>query len=508
MNNFLWGVFPYICIVLFFAVPVIRMVFRPYTWSTRASGLFGRRVLGGASTLFHWGLMILLVAHLFGLFGGLVGSEFSVGFFFWAGLFGGFMVLVGSIVALWRRFASPEVRAMSQFEDYMIHFFLIAIVAIALFQVLAHRIFGIAYTVSAWSASLWTLSPQPELMESASALTKWHVFLALCFFAYFPFTKLVHFWTFPVNYFARPYQSMRTQRFRFQRRWEFALRSDKSWMLAMLGLVAIGWIIAASMLGSPRMDGPDSPTLAAANGHSGMVDTESGTWLMGYPLYVSQCARCHGMDGQGDGPGADSPTFAALPRDLVHRNGHAGARYHFVSTDNGIASDDDLFKTIAFGLEGSGMPGFPDLTNEQIVSLVDVLNEFRADGPAPGRPLLVGEPPTPTPALLARGEELWTANCVECHGADGSGGTKLVLSWRQTGPESWEEIKPARLDQGAIKVSADPKELFTRITIGVPGAFGESNLMYAFPQLSEEDRWALVHHVREAILPKQVTLAD
>ena len=48
MNNFLWGVFPYLCIVLFFTVPVIRMVFRPFSWSTRASGLFGRKLLGSA----------------------------------------------------------------------------------------------------------------------------------------------------------------------------------------------------------------------------------------------------------------------------------------------------------------------------------------------------------------------------------------------------------------------------------------------------------------------------
>jgi len=192
----------------------------------------------------------------------------------------------------------------------------------------------------------------------------------------------------------------------------------------------------------------------------------------------------------------------------VHRGGHKGARYHFVSTDNGIASDDDLFRTIAFGLDGSGMPAFPDLTNEQILSLVDVLNEFRAEGPSPGAPLAVGEPPAASPAMLAKGAELWTANCVECHGADGSGGTKQVISWRQTGPESWEEIKPARLDRGEVKLGSSPKDLYTRITLGVPGAYGDSNLMFAFPQLSEDERWALVHHVREKILPKDVVSAE
>ena len=57
-------------------------------------------------------------------------------------------------------------------------------------------------------------------------------------------------------------------------------------------------------------------------------------------------------------------------------------------------------------------------------------------------------------------------------------------------------------------MGAAPKDLYTRITLGVPGAFGESNLMFAFPQLTEDERWALVHHVRENILPKSVTMAD
>ena len=51
MNRFLWGVYPYLCAVLFFVVPVIRMATRPFSWSTRASGMFSRTSLGVASLL-------------------------------------------------------------------------------------------------------------------------------------------------------------------------------------------------------------------------------------------------------------------------------------------------------------------------------------------------------------------------------------------------------------------------------------------------------------------------
>lgn len=496
MNNFLWGVYPYLCIVLFFVVPIIRMLFRPFSWSTRSSGLFGRRVLGAASLLLHWGLFLLLLGHVAGLLGGLLGSDAAVTFFYWTGLIGGLLVLAGSVIALYRRITSAEVRAISQVDDYVVHVFLIALVGIALYQVLIHRIFGVAFTAGSWAASLWTLSPQPELMESASLLTKLHVLVALAFFAYFPFTKLVHFWTFPINYFVRPQMSMRTERFRFQRRWEFAWRSDKSWLVYGLGMVAALFLVSAALLGVPRApDGSD------VESNTSLVKTRTGTWLTGYPLYVSQCARCHGVSGRGDGPGAKSPTFAALPRDFVYKGDHFGARYHFVSTDNGIASDDDLYRVIVEGLENSGMPAFPDLTDDQILSLIDVLNDFRSDGPKPGNPIVVGTPPPSTPASEARGAELFAENCASCHGEDGSGGTQQVFSWREISPGVPQEIKPAKLRLGHKKLSTKPEDIFRRITIGIPGAFGEVNLMLKFDDLSAADRWALVHFVTKEILP-------
>lgn len=486
MNSFLWGVFPYICIVLFFAVPVIRMLTRPFSWSTRASGLFGRQLLGVASTIFHWGLVLVFLGHVVGLLGGVLGSSLSVSFFYWSGLLGGLMVLVGSVLALWRRITVPSVRAMSQPEDYIIHYFLIAIVGLALYQVLVHRIFGIAYGASSWAASLWTLSPQPQLMASASLITKLHVLLAMIFFAYFPFTKLVHFWTFPINYFVRPQLSMRTQRYRFQRRWEMAWRSDKSWLTYGLGGVAVIFIIAGLMLGSARPSSASGLTLSETTTEDG------GEWLMGYPLYISQCARCHGVDGRGEGPGANSPTFAALPRDLV------AARYHFVSTDNGIASDDDIYRTILKGLGNSGMPGFPDLTDAQILSLVDVLNDMRAGGTEPGNPVYVGTPPPATPESVARGRDLWAESCANCHGVNGDGnGTVDSYDYLQN------IVLPADLAAGDIKSGSDAEQIYLRTVTGIPGGYEGAYVMLDFSRIPVEDQWALVHYLMEEIMPPQ-----
>jgi mono/diheme cytochrome c family protein len=186
----------------------------------------------------------------------------------------------------------------------------------------------------------------------------------------------------------------------------------------------------------------------------------------------------------------------------VYSTDHPGATYHFASTDNGIASDDDLFRTIAEGLEGSGMPAFADLTAGQILSLVDVLNAFRADGPEPGNPIRVPEYPQPTAASIARGQTLFTQSCVSCHGEDGSGGTQQSYSWRKLGPDEPQIIPAADLSQGMAKVGLSPEDIFIRITVGVPGAFGGSNLMQSFKTMPVEDRWSIVHYVTEEILPQ------
>jgi nitrate reductase gamma subunit len=225
------------------------MVFRPYSFTTRASGLFNRRIQGWAMHLFHWGIFAVLAGHIAGFVGGSLGIDSWVDpVFYWLALIGGLMTLAGATIALVRRFVVPEVRAMSQADDYIVLFLLIAILAIALFQVIFQQTFGLVYAVAPWFASIWAFAPDPELMEGATVLSQIHVFLALLLFAYFPFTKLVHFWTLPVNYFVRPYQVMRTNRYHSQRRWEFSLRSDKSYLTYMASMIVAGVVFLSTYI--------------------------------------------------------------------------------------------------------------------------------------------------------------------------------------------------------------------------------------------------------------------
>lgn len=483
MTKFIWGVYPYICFTLFFAVPIIRMIVRPFGWTTRASGLFGRQLLGIASHLFHWGLFIVLAGHIAGWIGGMAGLPGWINFFYWSAMIGGFAALLGSVIALLRRFNVPEVRAMSQIDDYLVQFFLIAILSIGLYQVVVHQIFGLAYTAAPWFASIWMLSPQPELMASASPLTKLHVFLALTFFAYFPFTKLVHFWSLPLNYLVRPYQAMRTIRFTLQKKWEFALRSDQSYLLYAIAFSIIV-VVGISAL-------PDKPALSGLQ-PGPAISVAGALTQAGYPLYVSQCARCHGIEGGGDGPGALSPTFASLPRDLT------AGQYRFISTDNGVASNADIRRTLVSGLPNAGMPAFDQLSDAQLDSLVTVLDHMWVDRPEAGQPIMVGARPAATSQSLATGRQLFGESCAMCHGASGRGDGELA---GEIFDLDGSMVRPADLKGGRLKTGGDAEQLYLRIAAGIPG--GESAwFMPPFSYLSDQEIWSIIDFLESDMTPE------
>ncbi len=81
------------------------------------------------------------------------------------------------------------------------------------------------------------------------------------------------------------------------------------------------------------------------------------------------------------------------------------------------------------------------------------------------------------PPSLADGETLWRANCASCHGPSGDG----------QGPAG-KGLQPPPADFHAERVMGGltPYQAFNTLSYGVTGT-----AMVAFPQLSEDQRWAL-----------------
>jgi len=210
---------PYAAIVLFVVVPIYRKRTNKidWDWTTRASGLFDNRGIGIASVFLHWGLLLLFGGHLLGIAAAHTGALGFLGFgsgtytdaFFWVGALGGLMAMFGSMLALIRRTLSPRMRTMSTPQDYVIHLFLLLILGTALYQSLIIGVFGVSTSVFAWFVGLLTLNPDPSLIGNQSLVMRIHVVASFLFWAYFPFTKLVHVWSAPLGYLVRPYITMR-----------------------------------------------------------------------------------------------------------------------------------------------------------------------------------------------------------------------------------------------------------------------------------------------------------
>jgi nitrate reductase gamma subunit len=223
-DNFLFIGLPYISIVLFVGATIYRAlsgmmsghrgkwditVRGDYLWTTRSTGFFGRASIGPASLCLHWGIIILFVAHVVGLIGGAYNLASWVDFFRWAGLGGGILFLYGIVWAFVRRMVIPQVKAMSNPDDYIVLLFLIFIAGFGLYQSAVEMVFGLSYSVGPWLAGIFQLQPDVSMIAGAPIINKLHVILAFLFFAYLPFTKLVHIFSYPFGYITRPFISMR-----------------------------------------------------------------------------------------------------------------------------------------------------------------------------------------------------------------------------------------------------------------------------------------------------------
>jgi len=95
---------------------------------------------------------------------------------------------------------------------------------------------------------------------------------------------------------------------------------------------------------------------------------------------------------------------------------------------------------------------------------------------------------TVTPQLLTEGQQVYSANCVPCHGASGYG----------NGPRGVGLNPPPRnYHTGVFKFGTSVLAMYHTVTNGSPGT-----AMPSFIALSPEERFAVVHFIRTNFIPK------
>jgi mono/diheme cytochrome c family protein len=265
------------------------------------------------------------------------------------------------------------------------------------------------------------------------------------------------------------------------------------------GAIAVGAVGLAigAMLSQAACRTTGSTTSATAG--------DSVASLPGHALFTAHCAPCHGANGGGKGPAAIALSIA--PRDFRHE------RFRYVSTMNGVPSDEDLVQSIRYGRRYGEMPAGPQLTDAEVRTLVGYIREVQRFGwldelrkefaddddtspeeieeishlrVKPRDAIHVGRPDATFRPDTDAGRVLYAANCASCHGLTGRGdGLAKPLD------EQGNPISVRDLTTGEFRGGSDVAEVFKRIRCGVPGT-----PMSSAVALSDEEVWQLVYYVR------------
>lgn len=219
LHNFVFGLYPYLAMVIFAVGCLIRFEREPYSWKSGSSQLLRARQMRIGSNAFHVGILFLLFGHTVGL---LTPHEVYSLFISQAqkqmlaivsGGAAGLLCFVGLTILLHRRLFDPRIRATSNPADIGILILLwiqLVLGLISLPYSLAHRDGQVMVQLSHWAQHIVTFrSDAASFVRDVDWVFKAHIALGITLFVIFPFSRLVHIWSAPVGYVARPYQIVR-----------------------------------------------------------------------------------------------------------------------------------------------------------------------------------------------------------------------------------------------------------------------------------------------------------
>lgn len=224
IDTLLFGIYPYVCLTVFFVGSWIRFDRDQYTWKSDSSQLLRAGSLRWGSNLFHVGVLFLFFGHTVGM----LTPHFVYEHFMSAGAkqmmamvsggAAGLMGFIGLSILLHRRLSDDRIRATSKTSDILILVLLWLQLALGLATIplsAQHLDGSMMMRLAEWGQRIVTFrSGAVELLTGAGWIFKTHMFLGMSIFLIFPFTRLVHVWSGfgTLAYVLRPYQVVRARR--------------------------------------------------------------------------------------------------------------------------------------------------------------------------------------------------------------------------------------------------------------------------------------------------------
>jgi mono/diheme cytochrome c family protein len=215
-------------------------------------------------------------------------------------------------------------------------------------------------------------------------------------------------------------------------------------------------------------------------------------------IYTIRCMTCHGMNG--DGNPVTPEGLPIKPRDFTgksHVREQVMFKFKSLNKNDPLALDEDLIKTIREGLPGTPMPGFSNLSDEDIYAVVRYIKTFAYDQWRLNQPIspAIQVPSIPqdiaSPQRVDQGRALFTSRgCIACHGDIEQGSeppVPLPTEWRDE-EGSVVLVWPLNFVTSPMRRPAT-QDIFKTIRLGIGGT--------AMPphSLSDEETWDLIVYV-------------
>lgn len=224
LHNFLFNVYPYVCLAIFLMGSLARFDRDQYTWKSDSSQMLRARQLRWGSNLFHIGILFLFFGHTVGLltphllYEWLITAPQKQMLAIVSGGIAGTICFIGLSILLHRRIFDPRIRLTSHRTDLAILIILWVQLVLGLVTLpfsFHHRADASAMlTLAAWAQGVVTFQPDAALLLPIDWPFKVHMILGMTIFVLFPFSRLVHVWSgfASVAYLLRPYQLVRSRR--------------------------------------------------------------------------------------------------------------------------------------------------------------------------------------------------------------------------------------------------------------------------------------------------------
>ncbi|MCS3432909.1 respiratory nitrate reductase subunit gamma [Klebsiella sp. BIGb0407] len=222
LNVFFYDIYPYLCGTVFLIGSWLRYDYGQYTWRAGSSQMLDRKGMNLASNLFHIGILGIFFGHLFGMltphwvYEPFLAVETKQKLAMIAGGICGVMTLVGGLLLLKRRLFNPRIRATSSTADILILSLLMIQCALGLLTIpfsAQHMDGSEMMKLVDWAQTVVTFrGDASQHLDGVALIFRVHLVLGMTLFLLFPFTRLVHVWSAPVEYLTRKYQLVRTRR--------------------------------------------------------------------------------------------------------------------------------------------------------------------------------------------------------------------------------------------------------------------------------------------------------